>query len=403
MSSALLKAAVHQDNLMTKTGMWQRLFSLWFNNFVYNQIWEDPQVDMEALQITPDSHILTIASGGCNILNYLTKKPAKIIAVDLNPYHLYLTRLKLAAFRYLPTYEMFYDFFGYASFEHNIQNYRTYIAEHLDEETRSFWENGSLFQEPPIYYFSKNFYRYARFGYFVRFLHWVSKLSHAHPERLLEAKDLIEQEQIFHKEIAPFFQHWLVKLVGNLPLSVFSLGIPPQQYQAMKEESGGNLLALYFERIRRLACDYPIQDNYFAWQAVSLSYDHQNRVAVPDYLKAEHYETIKYQLNKVETHVTSLIAFLKEQPASSIDRFVFLDAQDWMNDQVLTDLWTEVLRVGKFGARVIFRTASTDSPLDKALPPELFNQFTYEKELSNRLFKKDRSAIYGGFHIYSMA
>jgi len=403
MSSTLLKTAVHQDNLMSKTGIWQRLFSLWFNNFVYNQIWEDPRVDLEALQIKPDSNILTIASGGCNILNYLVEKPNKIIAVDLNHYHLYLTNLKLAAFRHLPNHDAFYNFFGHANFEHNIKNYQTYISTHLDEETRAFWENKSLFQNAPIQYFSKNFYHYARFGYFVRFLHWISKISHAHPQRLLEAKDLAEQEKIFNQEIAPFFQHWLVRLVGNLPLSVFSLGIPPQQYQAMKEESGGNLLKLYYERIRRLSCDYPIQENYFAWQAFSLSYDHEKRQALPDYLKAEHYDNIKGQLNKVETHITSLITFLKEQPKHSLDRFIFLDAQDWMSNQVLTELWTEVARVGKAGSRIIFRTASIDSPLEKALPSELLNCFTCEKEFADDLFKQDRSAIYGGFHIYSMA
>jgi S-adenosylmethionine-diacylglycerol 3-amino-3-carboxypropyl transferase len=403
MSSALLKEAVHQHHLTSKIGVWQRLFSSWFNNFVYNQIWEDPRVDLKALQINADSNILTIASGGCNILNYLVEKPNKIIAIDLNPYHMHLTRLKLAAFKYLPNHSIFYDFFGHANIAHNIKNYQTYIIHHLDKETRAFWETKNLLGSAPIDYFSKNFYRYARFGYFVRFLHWISKISHTQPQRLLQARNLAEQEQIFHEEVAPFFQHWLIKLVGNLPLSVFSLGIPPQQYQAMKEESGGNLVKLYYERIRRLSCDYPIQENYYAWQAFSLSYDHKKYQAIPDYLKAEHYETIKYQLNKVETHITSLISFLKEQPTNSLDRFVFLDAQDWMSNQVLIELWSEILRVGKYDSRIIFRTASIDSPLEKALPPELLNQFTYEKEFSNQLFKQDRSAIYGGFHVYSMA
>ena len=35
---------------------------------------------MEALAITPDSHVVTIASGGCNVLSYLTADPAKIPA-----------------------------------------------------------------------------------------------------------------------------------------------------------------------------------------------------------------------------------------------------------------------------------------------------------------------------------
>ena len=72
------------------------MFTLMFKGFVYNQIWEDPEVDMEALALQPHHQLITIASGGCNVLNYLAANPARIIAVDLNQNHVALTRLKLA-------------------------------------------------------------------------------------------------------------------------------------------------------------------------------------------------------------------------------------------------------------------------------------------------------------------
>jgi hypothetical protein len=69
----------------------ERLFTLMFQGFVYNQIWEDPDVDLQALDLKPHHRLITIASGGCNVLNYLAADPAKIIAVDLNPNHIALT------------------------------------------------------------------------------------------------------------------------------------------------------------------------------------------------------------------------------------------------------------------------------------------------------------------------
>src|SRR5436190_23144559 len=93
----LVKKSVHQHKLLSKKGLLERMFSFWFDSLVYNQIWEDPRVDMEALELDADSRVLTIASGGCNILAYLTQKPASITAVDINRNHVYLTRLKLAA------------------------------------------------------------------------------------------------------------------------------------------------------------------------------------------------------------------------------------------------------------------------------------------------------------------
>lgn len=397
-ASTALQHAVHQDQATSLMGLQQRLFSFWFNSFIYNQIWEDPAVDLKALALNAESRVLTIASGGCNILNYLVAAPAHITAIDLNPYHLQLTRLKLAAFKYLPDHTSFYRFFGTAQSAQNIDQYELHIRPHLDKSAEQFWQGRNILGQRRIHLFKEGLYRHARFGYFMRFLHWIARRTNYQPTKLLSAHSLYEQEAIFKQHIAPFFDNRLVRFLGKLPISVFSLGIPPQQYEAMKRE--GHLIEQYRTRVKRLACDFPIKDNYFAWQAFSHSYDHTKRQALPDYLKADHYQTIKQQLDKVNTHLGSMITFLKQQPTNSYDRFVFLDAQDWMSDEVLNELWTEVVRVGKPQSRIIFRTAAAESPLEKALKPELRARIEYEAELSQQLFQQDRSAIYGGFHVY---
>ena len=94
MANKLLQEAAVNHRLTSKRGVLERMFTMMFQGFVYNQIWEDPDVDMAALRVRPDSRIITIASGGCNVVNYLSGDPAKIIAVDLNPNHIALTRLK---------------------------------------------------------------------------------------------------------------------------------------------------------------------------------------------------------------------------------------------------------------------------------------------------------------------
>ena len=45
-TEANLKKAVHHPRLASKRGLLERLFTLWFRGFVYNQIWEDPRVDL---------------------------------------------------------------------------------------------------------------------------------------------------------------------------------------------------------------------------------------------------------------------------------------------------------------------------------------------------------------------
>lgn len=401
-ASAALKKAVHQHPLTSLQGIQQRLFSTWFNSFIYNQIWEDPRVDLEALQLDEHSHVLTIASGGCNILNYLAAEPARIVAIDLNPYHMSLTRLKLAALEHLPEHAMFYDLFGYGQHAENCQRYNAYIRPNISAELDHFWakRHNVKLSAPRLAYFDKQFYRYTRFGYFIRLLHSLAHRAGCQPEKLLQAKTLAEQEALFAQHIAPTFDTFLFKTLGKLPFSVFSLGIPPQQYRAMKAE--GQLIHQYLERVKRLVCQFPIQDNYFAWQALSLSYDHENRQAVPDYLQEQHFDTLRERLHLIETEVTTLTQYLQAQPDDTMNRFVFLDALDWMNNDVLEQLWQEVARVGKPGSRIIFRTAAADSPIETALSPALRARFSYERETSERLFQEDRSAIYGGFHLYCL-
>ena len=68
-----LKDAVQPDTAISKRGILDRGFTLFFGGFVYPQIWEDPEVDLPAMKIDSGSRIMTIASGGCNVMNYLTE------------------------------------------------------------------------------------------------------------------------------------------------------------------------------------------------------------------------------------------------------------------------------------------------------------------------------------------
>jgi S-adenosylmethionine-diacylglycerol 3-amino-3-carboxypropyl transferase len=93
---------------------------------------------------------------------------------------------------------------------------------------------------------------------------------------------------------------------------------------------------------------------------------------------------------------------MRSQPDDSLDRFVFLDSQDWMRPDQIAEMWTEIARVGRPGTRIVFRTAAATSPVESALPPSLKAKFDYKETLSRALLQEDRSAIYGGFHLYVM-
>ena len=100
-----LNALCKEASCLSIDGALERIFSIAFRGLVYPQIWEDPLVDLAAMEIEPHHHIVTIASGGCNVMSYLASSPARITAVDLNHAHVALTKLKLAGLKGLPRWD----------------------------------------------------------------------------------------------------------------------------------------------------------------------------------------------------------------------------------------------------------------------------------------------------------
>jgi len=404
-TTARLKRAVHQNRRTTRNGLLERLFTIWFRGFVYTQIWEDPVVDAEALRLDEDSRILTISSGGCNVLNYLVHGPARVVAVDLNAAHMALTRLKLAGLCHLPDHDSFFRFFGEGDDPANVDAYDAHIRPHLSSDTRAFWNDRAWLGlgRRRIRMFATGVYEHGILPRFQRFAGTVARvLLKRRPEELLDASSPSEQRRFFEECVAPFFDHPFVQWLGAKPASVYSLGIPPSQHRIMAEEADTTVVDLYRERMRRLVCDFPIEDNYFAWQAFGRRYDTEHRTAVPPYLTDEHFGRLRYHADVVSTHVTAYDQFLARQADHSFDSFVLLDSMDWMTPETITRLWREIARVGEPGSRVIFRTAGRTSVVEPALPADLRHRFTYERERSQELHDRDRSAVYGGFHIYRL-
>ena len=398
----LLKSAVHENKATSKRGLQERMFTMAFSGFVYPQIWEDPEVDIPAMKIDSTSRIMTICSGGCNMMNYLTESPASVTAIDLNPHHVALGRLKIAALKHLPDYESFFLFFGCADSPKNVENYDRYIAPHLDKYTKDYWEKIVFPHGRRINMFKKNVYKYGLLGKFIGMVHLVSKIYGQDPRDILKATTMEEQKEVFDRTLGPLFDKKFVKMMCGKPESLYGLGIPPSQFDELNESAKGDMAHLLKARLERMACQFPIEDNYFAWQAFGRGYDRENKKAVPRYLKEENYETLKANIDTAQVLHTTLTEYLASQGSDSVDCYVFLDAQDWMNDEQLNDLWSSVLSSASDGARVIFRTAGDVSPLTDGLTDDNLSPWEYDESLASPRNEQDRSSIYGGFHTYTL-
>lgn len=393
-----VRDAVHRHDHLTRQWFLERAFTFAFRGLVYAQIWEDPAVDMEALAIQPDSRVVTIASGGCNALSYLTANPQSITAVDLNTAHVALNKLKLAAALHLPDHDSFRRFFGEANSKANIAAYKTHIRAHLDEPTRRYWEGRDLIGRRRIGGFAHGLYKRGLLGGFIGAAHMLARLHGIDPRRLLAAESIEEQREIFDRAFAPLFDRAFVRWLTDQPASLFGLGIPPAQYEALAGDE--KMASVLRARLEKLACDFDLKDNYFAWQAFGRGYGAGPDAPVPPYLQAENYAELVDRVDRMEVFHANFADYLRIRTDASLDRYVLLDAQDWMTDAQLTELWFQITRTARPGSRVLFRTAGVETILPGRVPDAILGQWRYAAEDSRDYTRRDRSSIYGGVHLY---
>lgn len=397
-----LAAAVHRNGALSVEGLLERLFTFVFSGLVYPQIWEDPVVDMDALCIQKTDHVVAIASGGCNVASYLMAQPRRVTAVDLNAAHVALNRLKLAAIGRVPDHRALLRFFAGAADARNVEAYDTWLRPHLDSATSDYWEARDLLGRRRITQFARGFYRHGVLGRFIGLAHLATRLHGTDLKKLLDARTPDEQRAAYRTHLEPILAKPVIKFLAAQPGSLYGLGIPPAQYRALAADHPDGMIGALRARIEKLACDFPFEENYFAWQAFGRAYGASADAPVPPYLQKANFETIRACVERVDVRQVAMTEFLAAQPAASADCYVLLDAQDWMNDADLNALWSQITRTARRGARVIFRTAANEKLLPGRVSDDILRHWKRNDARSDILHARDRSAIYGAFHLYEL-
>jgi S-adenosylmethionine-diacylglycerol 3-amino-3-carboxypropyl transferase len=174
------------------------------------------------------------------------------------------------------------------------------------------------------------------------------------------------------------------------------------QYQALASDGGGDIAAVLRERLARLACGFDLADNYFAWQAFGCAYAPGPNAPLPPYLERDNFSRVRKAAERLDVRHESMTEFLRCSPPSSVDCVALLDAQDWMSPADLNDLWTQITRAARPNARVIFRTAANEQLLAGRIDPRILSRWRRDDARSEALHARDRSAIYGAFHLYRL-
>jgi S-adenosylmethionine-diacylglycerol 3-amino-3-carboxypropyl transferase len=398
MSAQLIADAVRNEIAQGESTVWDRIYAFWLRRLVYTQIWEDPEADLAALQLPIGSTIVTISSGGCNALSYLTAQPAQVYAVDPNEAHLSLLKLKLAGIRAFSRYADFWQFFGEAASPLNAQLYRDRLRPVLDDKARAYWDKRNIIGRPRHAYFTDGFYRHGMMGRFIGLAHLVANCAGIDLDALLTADIDTPARMEALDRLHRLFHSHLVRLLTRTPTLLFSLGIPPRQRARLG--GGTPLNELLYERLFRLINGHPNDTNYFAWQALQRRYAGPGDRCLPPYLQRSQFARMRNDAGLIIPIHASLPQFLEGLPAREVDAVVLLDSQDWMAPEEIRTLWDRIDRAGSDQVAVIFRTAGAESPLEGAELAALQEIWRRDEERSAIGYELDRSGIFGGFHCY---
>jgi S-adenosylmethionine-diacylglycerol 3-amino-3-carboxypropyl transferase len=187
----------------------------------------------------------------------------------------------------------------------------------------------------------------------------------------------------------------------NQTLLLACLGLSLSQIKRIKEDAKEGVHHFIKEKIRRLTCDFDLDKNCFAQLAFAAQYDTSKQEKLPMYLQEKNFITIRQNTHRILSQKSSMTQFLKSQTDGSIDAFVLNDIQDRLNKMEILSLWTEINRTATSGAKVLFRSITSNLNLEQQLPPTLLDDWKTDQNQNTHLLQSDRSAIYNSICLYT--
>ncbi len=349
-----------------------------FSEIRYAQCWEDADILLEGLAVQPGDTCLSIASAGDNTLALLSKRPARVIALDLSAAQLACLELRVASYRELAHRELL-ELMGSTPSNRREELYRRCRSQ-LTPEVRRFWDAHTADIAAGIGGAGK-FERY-----FSLFRRRVLPLVHSHTriEQLLRGGTLEERQAFYQQQ----WDTWRWRAMFRLFFSRTVLGRSgrdPRFFQYVKGSVADRLL----ERVRLGLTDVsPAENPYVQWILTG-----QHTTALPYALRAEHFDAIRENLDKLEWHRASVEDFLDGVGSGIIDRFNLSDVFEYMSKENYVGVLEQLVRAGRPGGRLAY----WNMLVPRTRPDALASRLHPLTELARQLHRRDRACFYSAF------
>ncbi|OUW77921.1 MAG: S-adenosylmethionine--diacylglycerol 3-amino-3-carboxypropyl transferase [Saprospirales bacterium TMED214] len=379
-------------------------------NLVYNTCWEDPRLDHEALQLTPDDNVLVITSAGCNALDYAIQSPSHVYAVDMNPLQNALLELKLACIRSL-SFDDFFQIFGRGYHSEWRRIYQDAIRPQLSDRDRDVWDRRTGFFDGNGR--RKSFYFRGTSGLFAwminGYLNRPPGLREAVKE-ILQADSVERQQEIYDdRNVSALLWRKPIRWAMRRDTTLAMLGVPRSQRNQIDRCYPGGIGRFIQDRIEAVFREIPLKDNYF-WR-VYLTGEYTPECC-PEYLKQDNFQKLKVGLvDRVTSHTDTVAGFLSKHQGR-ISKFVLLDHMDWLYDRhpdLLAAEWQSIINRATPRSKVLWRSAALEVNFVDSLKIQMGGKqasvgdlLHYDTKLASELHSRDRVNTYGSFYIANL-
>lgn len=351
-----------------------------FEDILYAQCWEDPQLDRAAFSIRPNDVVFTITSGGCNALTFLLDDPRKVIALDINPFQNHLLRLKMSAFKTLPHDELL-EFLGLRDSDRRSTLYQR-VRSHLALPAREYWDG----QEAKIEQGLIHCGRYE--GYMKLLRTWLRRLIGRRViEAFYQAKTADERVLVYQSQWENIWWKMFTRIF--LSRTTMTLFFDKAFFAHLDRDfSFGDHFA---GRVQHALTRLPMKENYFlSYILLGHYYDEDH---LPAYLAKENYDIIRKRLDRIEIVTESCERYFGTVTDSAISKFNFTNIFEWMSPEECERLLRETIRVAKNGSVMTYRNLL----VPRQRPDSLALWIRQDKEAAEVLYRRDLSFIYSKY------
>jgi len=309
------------------------MFKFLNKTYIYNVSWEDPRMDHRVFRLNESDHVITIASAGCNVLDYVIEG-AEVTAVDFNSCQIALTELKVVAIIHL-TFEQFFEIFSKSNMK-VLQAVYPKLKPHLTKPSADYWDT-NIFSTKSFMYSGTS----GSCAYFLfRVLFPLFGLGFIR-RALIDGVSREELQKLIVNHGRGI--RALAWIADNIFLRVgcCMAGVPQRQMELGMHRP--NNIGQVIEKIF-FKTDL-VYDNYF-FSGYFLGYYKPDNC--PRYLRAENFEKMKRHLQNGKLHLIhgTILGAINDinRAKNPITVASLLDHMDWMTDTQINEEITHLLK-----------------------------------------------------------